>query len=76
MLEFRGLREKTEKTQHALYNQLGFGSTTLLQLDFLGEKRLEKRELPCTMRRPTCAVDQARLRVFSRLQIVQDASHL
>ena len=36
MSEFGGLW-KHEKTQHALYNQLGLGSTTLLPLPFLGE---------------------------------------
>ena len=36
MSEFRGLW-KHQKTQHALYNCLGLGSTTLLQLAFLGK---------------------------------------
>ena len=40
MSQFGGLR-KREQTQHALYNELGLGSATQLQLAFLGEKRPE-----------------------------------
>ena len=40
MSEFGGLR-KHEKTQHALYNELGLDSATLLRLAFLVEKRSE-----------------------------------
>ena len=36
MSAFGGLW-KHEKTQHALYNELGLGSMTMLQLAFLGE---------------------------------------
>ena len=38
--ELGGLR-KHEKTQHALYNYLGLGVATLLQLALLGESRPE-----------------------------------
>ena len=40
MSEFSGLL-KHEKTQHALYNELEFGSATLLQLASLGESDLK-----------------------------------
>ena len=33
----RWITETRKKTQHALYNELGFGSATPLQLAFLGE---------------------------------------
>ena len=36
MSQFGGLW-KHEKTQHALYNELGLGCATLLQLAFLGK---------------------------------------
>ena len=39
MSEFGGLR-KHNMTQHALYNSLGLGSATLLELAFLGESDL------------------------------------
>ena len=49
MPEFGGLR-KHKKTQYALYNSLGLGSTTLLQLAFLGERDLNYawEEFPLT----------------------------
>ena len=48
MSEFGGLW-KHEKTQHALYNELGLGSATLLQLAFLLESDPNFRWQKCPL---------------------------